>query len=205
MASEIWPGTFHVKRYLSVAEQQSLVARCHELGSRPAGFYKPTLRSGSEMRLRMMCLGRHWNPQTYTYGPTRDDSDRLPVQALPDELAALARRVAAEVGMTIVPDVCIVNFYIAGGKPGLHQDKSERDATLATGVPIVSLSLGDSAAFQVGGMSRTDPVKTLLVESGDAVVMGGPSRLRFHGVTKVYPATNELGIGGRFNLTFRQS
>ena len=43
------------------------------------------------------------------------------------------------------------------------------------------------------------------MRSGDVLVMGGPSRLRYHGVTRILPATAPEGTGpGRFNLTFRQ-
>jgi hypothetical protein len=44
----------------------------------------------------------------------------------------------------------------------------------------------------------------LMLNSGDVVVMGGPSRLRFHGVTRILPGTAHRHRTGRFNLTFRQ-
>jgi alkylated DNA repair protein (DNA oxidative demethylase) len=46
----------------------------------------------------------------------------------------------------------------------------------------------------------------MALESGDAFVFGGPARLRYHGVSRIVPATApaELGLAGRFNLTFRQ-
>jgi alkylated DNA repair protein (DNA oxidative demethylase) len=58
----------------------------------------------------------------------------------------------------------------------------------------------------IGGTKRKDPVRTVLLESGDAIVFGGPSRLRYHGVSGIIAGTApvELGIEGRFNLTFRQ-
>jgi len=52
----------------------------------------------------MLCLGRHWNAKTYRYEATRSDHDNPPVPALPRDLAQLARRVAAEVGVQIEPD-----------------------------------------------------------------------------------------------------
>jgi alkylated DNA repair protein (DNA oxidative demethylase) len=89
---------------------------------------------------------------------------------------------------------------------GLHQDKDESPASIAEGAPVVSLSLGDSARFLFGGTRRRDPVETLWLESGDVFVFGGPSRLRYHGVTRILSgsAPPSLGIAGRFNLTFRQ-
>ena len=55
-------------------------------------------------------------------------------------------------------------------------------------------------------MRRRDPIQSLLLESGDAFVFGGPSRLRYHGVSRIIPGTAPaaLGLRGRFNLTFRQ-
>src|SRR6185436_5882356 len=89
---------------------------------------------------------------------------------------------------------------------GLHQDKDESEPSLAAGLPVVSVSPGDTARFLFGGLRRKDPVETRLLESGDAFVFGGPARLRYHGVSRIVPgsAPPELGIAGRFNLTFRQ-
>jgi len=89
---------------------------------------------------------------------------------------------------------------------GLHQDKDESAESLSAGVPVVSVSLGDTARFQLGGWRRRDPVESYLLESGDVFVFGGPSRLRYHGVTRILPASGPpaLGLDGRFNLTFRK-
>jgi alkylated DNA repair protein (DNA oxidative demethylase) len=89
---------------------------------------------------------------------------------------------------------------------GLHQDKDESAASIESGAPVVSVSLGDSARFLFGGTRRRDPVETLRLESGDVFVFGGPARLRYHGVTRILPgsAPPALGLEGRFNLTFRQ-
>ena len=89
---------------------------------------------------------------------------------------------------------------------GLHQDKDESGPSIAAGLPVVSVSLGDTARFLFGGLKRRDPVESRLLESGDAFVFGGPARLRYHGVSKIIPSTAppELGMTGRFNLSFRQ-
>ena len=158
------------------------------------------------MHVRMLCLGRHWNGQTYRYEPTRTDFDGLPAPPLPDEFRALASDVAAAVGMRLDPDLCILNCYDAEGRMGLHQDKDESAASIAAGLPVVSISLGDAARFLFGGLRRRDPVDALRLESGDAFVFGGPARLRYHGVSRIIPgsAPSELAMNGRFNLTFRQ-
>lgn len=89
---------------------------------------------------------------------------------------------------------------------GLHQDKDESPESLAAGLPVVSISLGDTARFLFGGTRRRDPVDTIPLRSGDAFVFGGPARLRYHGVSRILPGTAPaaLRLEGRFNLTFRQ-
>ncbi len=203
---EIHPGAIHLPSFLSLDEQVTLVARCRALGSAPAGLYRPTVRGGGRMHVDLCCLGMHWNPVEYRYEAVRSDHDGLPVQPLPSDLAALARRVVEATGMTIAPDICLMTFYPEDGGLGLHQDKDERPETLAAGVPIVSLSLGDSARFRVGGFRRKEPLETVVLASGDAFVLGGPSRLRYHGVPGLLAGTAPaaLRLAGRFNLSFRQ-
>ncbi len=172
----------------------------------PAGGYVPTVRGGGKMRVRMTCLGRHWNPLTYTYVSTRADHDDAPVAPVPDEWVGLASRMAAEAGFDSRPDICLINFYGRDGRMGLHQDKDESTASLEGGLPVVSISLGETARFLFGGLKRRDPVETILLESGDVFVFGGAARLRYHGVSRTLPGTapSALQLDGRFNLTFRQ-
>jgi alkylated DNA repair protein (DNA oxidative demethylase) len=199
------PGAVWLKECLALDEQRALVERCRALMDGPAGGYTPTVRGGGKMRVRMMCLGRHWNPLTYTYTATRTDYDDAPVAALPGEWVALASSLAAAAGFVFRPDICLINFYGADGRMGLHQDKDESPASLAAGYPVVSISLGDTARFQFGGFTRREPVESLPLESGDAFVFGGPARLRYHGVSRILPGTApaSLALDGRFNLTFR--
>jgi DNA alkylation damage repair protein AlkB len=199
------PGLFFFERFLTVEAQQRLWAACVDLAEGPVPMYTPTVRGGRKMSVGMLCLGRHWNGLTYSYEETRRDFDGLTVPAIPRDFRQLAIDLAARAGFSMAPDICIMNFYTQDSRLGVHQDKDERPETLAAGVPIVSLSLGESARFVVGGLSRKDPMRPLMLRSGDALVMGGPSRLRFHGVTRIVPGTAPERTGpGRFNLTFRQ-
>jgi DNA alkylation damage repair protein AlkB len=199
-------GVTWLKQYLPLGEQQTLAARCREIIDGPAGGYVPTVRGGGKMRVRMACLGRHWNPLTYKYEATRADYDGAPVPPVPEEFAALATRAAQDAGFTFRPDICLINLYGPDGRMGLHQDKDESPSSISAGLPVVSISLGDTARFLFGGLRRREPVKPILLESGDAFVFGGPARLRYHGVSRIIPRTAPpaLGIEGRFNLTFRQ-
>ena len=199
-------GAVWLKRWLSVEDQRSLVEQCRAIMNGPAGGYVPTVRGGGKMHVRMVCLGRHWNALTYKYESTRADYDDAPVAPVPEPWVPLASRAAAAAGFTFAPDLCIMNWYDADGRMGLHQDKDEGRQSLDSGLPVVSISLGDTARFLFGGIRRRDPIQSLLLESGDIFVFGGAARLRYHGVSRIVAGTGprELGIDGRFNLTFRK-
>lgn len=203
---EIAPGAFHFPRYLTLDRQREILAICRGLVDGEVPAYVPVVRGGGRMHVRMLCLGRHWNGRTYKYEPTRSDFDDLPAPPLPAAFEALAGEIAAAAGMTLAADLCILNYYDADGRMGLHQDKDESERSIAAGLPVVSVSIGDTARFLFGGLRRRDPVEAQLLESGDAFVFGGPARLRYHGVSRIVPHTAppELGLEGRFNLTFRQ-
>ena len=199
------PGLVLFQSRLSPDEQRDLWRMCRGLADGPVPMYTPTVRGGRKMSVGMLCLGKHWNGLTYTYEDRRSDFDGLPVPPIPPPFASIAQLAAADAGFTMHPDLCIMNLYSASAKMGVHQDKDERAETIAAGIPIVSVSLGDAARFVVGGLSRRDPMQPLILRSGDVLVMGGPSRLRYHGVTRIMPGTAPEGTGpGRFNLTFRQ-
>ena len=198
-------GLHLFQRLLDTATQRSLWLECRALADGAAPMYTPIVRGGRPMSVGMLCLGRHWNAQTYGYESRRSDFDDLPVPPIPPALAAIAAAAAARAGYAFAPDICIVNFYSEASKMGVHQDKDESPETLEAGVPIVSVSLGDTARFVVGGLTRKEPTQPLMLHSGDVLVMGGLSRLRFHGVTRILPGSAPEGTGpGRFNLTFRQ-
>ncbi len=156
--TEVAPGAWLLRRYLTGAEQAGIAARCFELGRREAGFYTPIVRGGHPMSVRMLCLGRHWNARTYTYEDVRTDIDARPAPALPPELADHAARAAREAGFLFSPDLAIVNWYGPESRMGLHQDKDESAESIASGAPVVSWSIGDSARFLFGGLKRKDPV-----------------------------------------------
>src|SRR5205823_8110586 len=186
---EIAPGAFHLQHCLSLERQRAMADRCRELVDGAVPAYVPVVRGGGKMHVRMLCLGRHWNGKTYRYEEVRGDYDGLTVPPLPQEFRDLAREVAASAGMALDADLCILNYYGDHGRMGLHQDKDESEQSLAAGVPVVSISLGDTARFLFGGLRRRDPIESLLLESGDVFVFGGPARLRYHGVSRIIPGS----------------
>jgi alkylated DNA repair protein (DNA oxidative demethylase) len=117
---------------------------------------------------------------------------------MPESLLALWRNLSA---YPDDPEACLVNFYDAGAKMGMHQDRDEQDFD----APVVSVSLGDACLFRIGGTKRNMPTTSFRLESGDVVVIGGENRLAFHGVDRIYPDTSALlKNGGRINLTLRR-
>lgn len=122
--------------------------------------------------------------------------------AMPASFLTLATDAAAEAGYpAFVPDSCLVNRYEPGSRLSLHQDRNERDF----GNPIVSVSLGLPATFQFGGLKRTDPVTRYALRHGDIAVWGGPSRLRYHGVSTLKDGEHPKLGRMRINLTFRRA
>ena len=94
-----------------------------------------------------------------------------------------------------------MNIYDPDARMGLHQDKDEADLS----VPVVSLSLGETALFRWGGTKRSDRTRSFRLESGDAFAFGGEGRLCFHGVDRIFGgASTLLRDGGRINLTLRR-
>jgi len=99
------------------------------------------------------------------------------------------------------PQACLVNYYSSAARMGLHQDRDEEDFS----APVLSVSLGATCRFRIGGHARTQPTRSFLLASGDVVVMAGVSRLAFHGVDRILPGTSTLlPDGGRINLTLRR-
>jgi DNA oxidative demethylase len=199
-AASIWL----IPDWLSADEQRALRDECDRWTAPPAGAAQTVMPNGGMMSVRTVCLGWHWVPYRYQ----RTLTDGTPVKPFPSSLGELGRRAVAWVdiagGETYSPDVALVNVYDAAAKMGLHQDKDERSLE-----PVVSISLGASAAFRFGNTeTRTKPWVDVTLHSGDLVVFGGASRLAYHGVTKVWPDTGPWASerpGERLNITIRVS
>jgi len=191
---ELRPG------YLDRAEQEALLAAVRE-AIRQAPLYAPTMpRTGQPFSVRMTnCGPLGWvsDAAGYRYQPTHPITGR-PWPDIP-ELALRAWRDLA--GDAPAPEACLINVYGPTARMGLHQDRDEKDFS----APVLSLSLGDTCLFRVGGTRRSDPTRSLRLASGDAVVLGGEARLAFHGVDRIMPGTSTLlPEGGRINLTLRR-
>lgn len=164
--------------------------------------YRPRMpRTGQPWSILQMNLGPlGWvsRPDGYAYSST-NDVNGAPWPAIPAALLALWDDLAA---YPAPPECCLVNIYDRPkSRMGLHRDEDEQ----ALDAPVISLSLGDACVFRVGGFARGDKSKSFRLASGDVLVMGGASRLRFHGVDRVISGSSRLVPGGgRINLTLRR-
>lgn len=167
-----------------------------------APLYTPTMpRSGSPMSVRMTnCGPLGWvtdKERGYRYQATHPETGQ-PWPPMPNVLFDLWTEIA---GYAVPPEACLVNYYAGSAKMGLHQDKDEEDFA----APVLSVSLGDTGIFRVGGRSRKDPTEPYELKSGDVVVLDGEDRLAFHGIDRILPGTSDLlAEGGRINLTLRR-
>ena len=194
------PGLFHYPSYLDRAAEEALL---HELRTaiQAAPLFTPRMpRTGKAFSVRMTncgVLGWVSDIEGYRYEPIHPETG-APWPPLPE----LARHAWEELsGYSHPPEACLVNLYEAKARMGLHQDRDEEDFD----APVVSLSLGDTGLFRFGGTTRGGPTRCIKLQSGDALVFGGPSRLVFHGIDRLIPGTSGLlPDGGRINLTLRR-
>jgi alkylated DNA repair protein (DNA oxidative demethylase) len=202
MRRELVPGAFLLRGF-AAAHEGALLAALEEITS-AAPLRHFTTPGGFSMSVAMSnCGSLGWvsDRQGYRYAPSDPGSGR-PWPAMPAVFAALARSAAAQAGFPdFDPDACLINRYAPGARMGLHQDRDERDLSQ----PIVSVSLGLAATFQLGGAARPDRALRVLLQHGDVLVLGGPARLRFHGISPV-KAGEHGGLGAqRINLTLRKA
>ncbi len=186
--------------FLGREGQEKLLLRIRDL-LQDAPLYTPQMpRTGKPMSVRMSncgTLGWVSDKQGYRYQEYHPEN-RIPWPAIPQILLDIWAGLA---GYSAPPEACLINYYDAKARLGLHVDKDEIDMK----APIVSISLGDTALFRMGGTGRRDPTRSVRIISGDVMIMAGPARRCYHGVDRIYPGTSSLlAEGGRFNLTLRR-
>lgn len=192
-----------ILRRFACADAPRLIAQIAALAAL-SPFRQMVTPGGYTMSVAMTnCGDAGWTTDKhgYLYSPI-DPLTSQPWPDMPAIFKALSDAASIAAGYpNFAPDACLINRYAPGAKLSLHQDKDE----LNLQQPIVSVSLGLPAVFQFGGLKRNDPLKRVMLEHGDVVVWGGPSRLFYHGIlplkTAHHPATGEY----RFNLTFRHT
>lgn len=208
MSVELRPGLIHHPGFLDEAARMRLAGEVAAvLGASPP-FTPRMPRTGKPFSVRMGNAGPlGWvsDEGGYRYQPTHPETGE-PWPAIPPTALAAWDRLA---GDSPPPEACLINLYGPQARMGLHQDRDEEDFT----APVLSLSLGAPALFRYGGLARSDPTRSVRLQPGDAVVIGGASRLVFHGIDRLYPEPGLLAqdllpgllpAGGRCNLTLRR-
>ncbi len=194
------PGFVYHPDYLDRPAQERLLQSLREI-TKQAPLFTPRMpRTGKPFSVRMTnCGALGWVSDVagYRYQPLHPET-RAPWPPMPD----IARRAWDDLaGYPHAPEACLVNVYEPSARMGLHQDRDEEDF----GAPVVSLSLGDTGLFRFGGTTRGARTRSIRLQSGDALVLGGPSRLVFHGIDRLIAGTSTLlPEGGRINLTLRR-
>lgn len=194
------PGCLTYPQALDRPAQEALVADLRAVLAQ-APLFQPTMpRTGKPLSVRMSnCGPLGWvaDRAGYRYQPLHPVTGQ-PWPPVPPALVALWNAVAPEAPE---PEACLVNWYAPDAKMGLHQDRDEETFD----APVVSVSLGDDAVFRLGGPTRGGPTEAITLRSGDVLVLGGESRLCFHGVARILPGTSTLlDAPGRINLTLRR-
>jgi len=194
-------GIRHLPEYLDRAAQETLVESIRAVVAEAPLFVPAMPGTGKPMSVRMTNCGPLGWVTDKQLGYRYQSTHPLTGKPWPEMPAALLSLWADIADYAKPPQACLVNFYSDNAKMGLHQDKDEQDL----GAPVVSISLGNSCLFRVGGNDRTDKTSSMKLASGDIVILGGKGRLCFHGVDRIYPATSTLlNSGGRINLTLRR-
>lgn len=197
---DVAPGVVLWAGALDLPVQKAL---CEDVFARVQGapFITPLMpKTGKSFSVQQTNFGSHgWvsDRDGYRYEGVHPQTGK-PWPAIPQNLLDLWDAVT---GYRAHPQCCLVNFYHGAARMGLHQDKDED----ALDAPVLSVSLGDTALFRIGGVSRHGPTQSLRLVSGDVLMFGGPARLAFHGIDRTRASTSQLVAGGgRLNLTLRR-
>ena len=185
---------------LDPAAQRDLVADLDKIIS-AAPLFTPVTPGGQLFSVRMTnCGSLGWvsDRSGYRYQALHPITGQA-WPSIPDALLALW---SEHVDAKVAPDACLINLYGSGARMGLHQDRDEADFHFG----VLSISLGDTAVFRIGGTKRGGPTRSVRLASGDVCVLAGEDRLAFHGIDRVISGSSQLiEGGGRINLTLRRA
>jgi DNA oxidative demethylase len=186
-----------LKSCLDRAQQESLVVELR-LIVKQSPLFTPTLY-GSPFRYQMTNCGDFgWTVENDVYKYV----DKHPITGkvwpkIPDSLIKLSRELLGE---RFRADCCLINLYGEHSTLGLHVDKTEKVSK-----PVLSISLGDTATFLMGGIKKNNRLERINLSSGDVLILSDAARLSWHGIEKIHFGSSDLLKNhGRLNLTIRQ-
>jgi DNA oxidative demethylase len=198
---DLGDGIRHYTGYLDTEAQKAMV---EDVLARAEGHWlSPVTPRGQPFSVRQMNFGPlGWisDRAGYRYEATHPRTAR-PWPDMP--------QVMQDLWADLLPDApppqsCLVNHYQDKAKMGLHRDADEEDQE----TPILSVSLGAPARFRIGGAKRGGPTRSVILQTGDVIILSGPSRRFYHGIDRLLPADDlfapDLGFEGRLNLTLRR-
>jgi len=199
-AVSIMPGVEYFPGFLDRAAQEALRDEVMTILKAAPPFRPRMPRTGKPFSVMMSnCGALGWvsDERGYRYQATHPETGRA-WPAMPSRLVSAFAAIAPGAPP---PEACLINLYDPEARMGLHQDRDEEELA----APVVSLSLGDTALFRVGGLQRNAPTRSFQLVSGDAMSLAGESRLAFHGVDRIVARSSTLlPEGGRINLTLRR-
>ncbi|KAI9474147.1 MAG: hypothetical protein EXX96DRAFT_580753 [Benjaminiella poitrasii] len=156
--------------------------------TKPAALLGPTALLKKQ---RWVTLGYqyHWGTKQY------DLDHPVPI---PDDIAEIMKAVVTATenigygdwknqykGCDFKPEAGIINFYQLQSTLMGHVDQSEINME----APLISLSLGHSCIYLIGGNTRNVKPIPLRLHSGDMIVMTAIARRAYHGVPRILDGT----------------
>lgn len=205
MAARLPEGLRLLPEALDRAGQQALLAEVLACIAAAPPFQPVMPRTGRPFSVRMSNAGMlGWVADQmggYRYQRHHPQTG-APWPAIPQSLLTVWKHYSA---WPDPPEACLINLYTAEARMGLHVDADEEELA----APVLSVSLGSTALFRVGGPQRNDPTASLPLRSGDVLVLGGVARSCHHGIDRIRPGTSQLvsrALPGveRVNLTLRR-
>ena len=130
--------------------------------------------------------------------------DEKEASPFPSDLAKLCQTLLRYVP-NLLPEnyqseAAIINYYPMDASLGGHIDHSEPNRTS----PLVSVSLGQSAIFLIGGPSKTVEPVPILLQNGDVIIMSQQARQSYHAVPKIIPSSND-SLAEEVNVGFAKN
>lgn len=186
-----------IKGFLDRNAQEAMVSDIRQVVKK-APLFSPLTPWGKPMSVGMSSAGKYgWYTDKKGYRYEAAHPNGTPWPPIPQSVLDVWAELVSQARK---PDCCLINYYKQTAKMGLHQDKDEQNFDW----PVLSISLGDTGAFRVGGLSRKDPTERVDLESGDVALLAGEARLAYHGIDRIkFGSSTLLNDGGRINLTLR--
>ena len=205
---EIAPGAFHLRGVSRSSTSVALVEAVPRADRwRGARLTCPIVRGGGKMHVRMLCLGRHWNGKTYRYEPTRSITTSLPCRRCPASFAssrARLRRRRHDARRRPLHPQLLRRRRPHGTAPGQGRERRVARGRRAGRVGVARRHGAVSVRRDCAVAIRSRRSRSSRATRSSSAVRRGCAITASRGIVPG-TAPPELGLTGRFNLTFRRS